>query len=87
MALFLVNENIEIEFKYNTLLYISDRPFRANKIGFEDIEYILCDNTLTLVTSECDRILIAPIDCVKSIKVVDTLSVNQFGEPIEREDF
>ena len=87
MTIFLGKENIEIEFKYNTSLYISDRLFRANKIGFKDIEYILCNNTLTLVTSECDRIIITPIDCVKSIKVVDTLSVNQFGEPIEREDF
>lgn len=86
MLTFLGKKNIEIEFKYSTLLFISDRPFIANKIGFEDIEYILCNNTLALVASDCARILIAPIDCVKSIKVVDTLSVNQFGEPIEREE-
>lgn len=86
MTIFLGKENIEIEFKHNTSLYIGDKLFRANKIGFEDIEYIVCDNTLKIITSDYDSILIAPMECVKSITEVDTLSVNQFGESVERED-
>lgn len=87
MTIFLGKENVEIEFNHNTSLYIGDNLFRANKIGFEDIEYIVCDNTLKVITTDYDRILIAPIDYVKSITAVDTLSVNQFGESIEeRED-
>lgn len=68
---------------WSIMLQFADDPFRANKIGFDGIECIVCDNTLTLITSDYDRILIAPIDFVKSITSVDRLTVNNFGELIE----
>lgn len=87
MTLFLGKENIEIEFYHKITLHtFTDKSFRANKIGFNDVECIVCDNLLSIITSDYDRIIIVSMEQVKSITEVDQLTVNQFGEPIERED-
>lgn len=86
MTIFLGKENIEIEFHSEIVLRYNNIPFKANKIGIEDVNFIIGDSILSVVTNDFDRLVIAPLECIKSITEVDNLTVNQFGYPIERED-
>lgn len=85
MIVFEVEDNIEIEFYKPTLIWYASKKTYANKIGISEVQYVEIGHLVTIITYDYDRIIIAPLSKIKSINYVDNLSVNQFGEPIERE--
>ena len=83
---FEVNGNVEIEFYKSTLIWFADEKVYASKIGISDVLLVKIGYLVTVITNDYDRIIIAPLTDIKSINCVGKLTVDQFGEPIEREE-